>query len=47
MIQDLHCTELQASLGLGLYAMGYGVVPLICSSFSEVLIYQFDVILEH
>ncbi|KAJ8579897.1 MFS general substrate transporter [Rhizopogon salebrosus TDB-379] len=35
MMQDLHCTEFQATLGLGLYAMGFGIFPLISSSFSE------------
>ncbi|KAG6379526.1 major facilitator superfamily domain-containing protein [Boletus reticuloceps] len=32
---DLHCTELEATLGLGLYAVGFGIVPLVTSSFSE------------
>lgn len=36
LTHDLHCTELQAALGLGLYAVGFGVVPLVTSSFSEV-----------
>ncbi|KAG8216337.1 major facilitator superfamily domain-containing protein [Butyriboletus roseoflavus] len=35
MTRDLHCTELQGALGLGLYAIGFGVVPLVTSSFSE------------
>ncbi|KAJ8580465.1 MFS general substrate transporter [Rhizopogon salebrosus TDB-379] len=35
MMQDLHCTEFQATLGLGLYAIGFGVFPLVSSSFSE------------
>ncbi|KAJ8593513.1 MFS general substrate transporter, partial [Rhizopogon salebrosus TDB-379] len=35
MIKDLNCTELQATLGLSLYALGFGIVPLISSSFSE------------
>ncbi|KAG2120539.1 MFS general substrate transporter [Suillus discolor] len=35
MIKDLNCTRLQVTLGLSLYAIGYGIVPLISSSFSE------------
>ncbi|OAX38745.1 MFS general substrate transporter, partial [Rhizopogon vinicolor AM-OR11-026] len=35
MMKDLDCTELQATLGLGLYAVGFGIVPLVSSSFSE------------
>ncbi|KAF9237707.1 major facilitator superfamily domain-containing protein [Melanogaster broomeanus] len=35
MVQELHCTELQVTLGLGIYAVGFGVVPLVTSSFSE------------
>ncbi|KAG2058309.1 MFS general substrate transporter, partial [Suillus hirtellus] len=35
MITDLNCTRLQATLGLSLYAIGYGIVPLFSSSFSE------------
>ncbi|KIJ15139.1 Drug:H+ antiporter-1 family protein [Paxillus involutus ATCC 200175] len=35
MTAELHCTELQATLGLGLYALGFGVIPLVTSSFSE------------
>ncbi|KAG9311883.1 major facilitator superfamily domain-containing protein [Chiua virens] len=33
--RELDCTDLQAALGLGLYAFGFGVVPLFTSSFSE------------
>jgi len=36
MTNDLNCTEFQATLGLSLYAIGFGIVPLISSSFSEV-----------
>jgi hypothetical protein len=36
MMQDLHCTNFQATLGLSLYVIGYGIAPLIFSSFSEV-----------
>ncbi|OJA10286.1 hypothetical protein AZE42_05006 [Rhizopogon vesiculosus] len=35
MMKDLNCTEFQATLGLGLYAVGFGIVPLVSSSFSE------------
>ncbi|KAN0085674.1 Drug:H+ antiporter-1 family protein [Tylopilus felleus] len=35
LTQDLHCTDLEAALGLGLYAVGFGIVPLVTSSFSE------------
>ncbi|KAG2140822.1 MFS general substrate transporter [Suillus cothurnatus] len=35
MMKDLNCTRLQATLGLSLYAVGFGVVPLISSSFGE------------
>jgi hypothetical protein len=36
MMHDLNCTQLQATVGLSLYVVGFGVVPLISSSFSEV-----------
>lgn len=35
MISDLNCTNLQATLGLSLYGLGFGLVPLVTSSFSE------------
>ncbi|KAL4077375.1 major facilitator superfamily domain-containing protein [Scleroderma citrinum] len=35
MIKELKCSEIEAALGLGLYAVGFGVTPLITSSFSE------------
>lgn len=35
MIRDLHCTQLQANLGTSLFALGFGVVPLVSASFSE------------
>lgn len=35
MTRDLNCTEFQATIGLSLYALGFGVVPLISASFSE------------
>ncbi|KAK1224672.1 hypothetical protein PQX77_012418 [Marasmius sp. AFHP31] len=35
MIPDLNCTSFQANLGLSLYALGFGLVPLVTASFSE------------
>ncbi|KAN0085682.1 Major facilitator superfamily domain containing protein [Tylopilus felleus] len=35
LIRDLHCTQTEAALGLSLYALGFGFVPLVTSSFSE------------
>ena len=35
MIRDLHCTESQATLGLSVYPLGFGLVPLVTASFSE------------
>ncbi|KAL0567583.1 hypothetical protein V5O48_014412, partial [Marasmius crinis-equi] len=35
MIQDFNCTQLQATWGLSLYALGFGFVPLVSASFSE------------
>lgn len=35
MIQDLHCTQLQAATGLSVFVLGFGVVPLVTASFSE------------
>ena len=35
MIRDLNCTEFQATIGLSLFTFGFGVVPLVTSSFSE------------
>ncbi|KAK7687738.1 hypothetical protein QCA50_008956 [Cerrena zonata] len=29
MIRDLNCTQFQATLGLGLYCLGFAVVPLV------------------
>ena len=37
MTNDLNCTEFQAAIGLSVYALGFGLVPLITSSFSEEL----------
>jgi hypothetical protein len=35
MTKDLNCTDFQAAIGLSTYALGFGVVPLMTSSFSE------------
>lgn len=35
MMRDLKCTEFEATLGLSLYIIGFAVVPLFTSSFSE------------
>ncbi|KAG2058308.1 MFS general substrate transporter [Suillus hirtellus] len=35
MMHDLNCTQLQATVGLSLYVIGFGIVPLVSSSFSE------------
>jgi len=35
MIRDLECTTFQATLGLSLYALGFGLFPLVTASFSE------------
>jgi MFS family permease len=35
MVLDLNCTEFQATIGLSVYALGFGVVPLVTASFSE------------
>lgn len=35
MIPELQCTRLEATAGLSLYALGFGIVPLLTSSFSE------------
>lgn len=35
MTRDLNCTQFQATIGLSVYALGFGVVPLFSSSFSE------------
>lgn len=35
MIKDLNCTEFQATVGLSMYCLGFGIVPLVSSSFSE------------
>ncbi|KAG5651569.1 hypothetical protein H0H81_008217 [Sphagnurus paluster] len=35
MLRDLNCTPFQANVGLSVYALGFGVVPLVTASFSE------------
>lgn len=35
MIRDLNCTQFQATIGLSLYALGFGVTPLLTAPLSE------------
>jgi MFS family permease len=35
MEADLNCTPLQAVIGLSVYSLGVGVVPLVSASFGE------------
>ncbi|KAJ6616963.1 MFS polyamine transporter [Mycena sp. CBHHK59/15] len=35
MMRDLNCTNFQATVGLSVYTLGFGIVPLVTSSFSE------------
>ncbi|KAH9479810.1 MFS-type efflux pump MFS2 [Psilocybe cubensis] len=35
MMHDLNCTQFQATVGLSLYCLGFGIVPLVTSSLSE------------
>ncbi|KAA1468947.1 MFS general substrate transporter [Dentipellis sp. KUC8613] len=35
MTRDLNCTEFQATIGLSVYALGFGIVPLLTASLSE------------
>ncbi|KAG2144581.1 major facilitator superfamily domain-containing protein [Suillus clintonianus] len=35
MMRDLNCTQFQATVGLSMWAIGFGTVPLITSSFTE------------
>jgi predicted MFS family arabinose efflux permease len=37
MMKDLNCTDFQATIGLSVYALGFSIVPLVSSSFSEEL----------
>jgi len=36
MTKELKCSDIDVALGLGLYALGFGVAPLFASPFSEV-----------
>ncbi|OAX41038.1 MFS general substrate transporter [Rhizopogon vinicolor AM-OR11-026] len=35
MMRDLNCTQFQATVGLSMWSLGFGTVPLITSSFTE------------
>ncbi|KAG6910048.1 hypothetical protein DXG01_013494 [Tephrocybe rancida] len=35
MTRDLNCSSFQATIGLSVYALGFGLVPLVTASFSE------------
>ncbi|TFY78557.1 hypothetical protein EWM64_g5454 [Hericium alpestre] len=35
MTRDLNCTEFQATIGLSVYPLGFGIVPLLTASLSE------------
>jgi MFS family permease len=35
MIRDLGCSRFQATIGLSVYPLGFGVVPLVTASLSE------------
>ncbi|KAJ7089879.1 MFS polyamine transporter [Mycena belliarum] len=35
MMRDLKCTDFQATVGLVVFTLGFGIVPLVSSSFSE------------
>ena len=35
MVDDLHCSTFAATLGLSVYPLGFGVVPLFTSALSE------------
>jgi len=35
MMRDLNATEFQATQGLSMYALGFGILPLVTASFSE------------
>ena len=35
MIRHFHCTEFQATIGLSVYPLGFGLIPLVSASFSE------------
>lgn len=35
MTADLNCTTFQATIGVAMYCLGFGIVPLFSASFSE------------
>ncbi len=35
MTADLNCTTFQATIGLSLYALGFGLIPLVTAPLSE------------
>ena len=35
MIRDLNCTQFQATLGLSVFALGFGIIPLVTAPLSE------------
>jgi predicted MFS family arabinose efflux permease len=35
MMRDLNCTQFQATVGLSIWSVGFGLVPLITSPFTE------------
>ncbi|KAJ8521556.1 hypothetical protein ONZ45_g1756 [Pleurotus djamor] len=35
MTRDLNCTDFQATIGLAVYPLGFGLIPLVTASFSE------------
>ncbi|KAG5651568.1 hypothetical protein H0H81_008216 [Sphagnurus paluster] len=35
MVLDLNCTQMEALVALGVYTLGFGIVPLITASLSE------------
>lgn len=35
MTRDLNCTEFQATIGISVYALGFGLPPLVTASLSE------------
>ncbi|KAI0060642.1 MFS general substrate transporter [Artomyces pyxidatus] len=37
MTRDLNCTDFQATIGLSVYALGFGIIPLFSAPFSEEL----------
>lgn len=35
MCKELSCTQFQATIGIAMYTLGFGVVPLVTASLSE------------